>query len=781
MYLSLNWLKKHVDIPSKHTPEQIGELLTLHTAEVEEIKNPAQSMLGVVVAQVLLVEKHPNADRLVVAKLTDGKNEYQVVCGGVNVRSGMLVPLAKIGAQVKWHGEEGLIELQETEIRGIKSSGMICSPQEIGLERQFMVGEKEILDLTPYGLKVGAGLGEALGLDDAVYEIENKTITHRPDLWSHSGFARELAALTDAKLKEASPQKRLGASPNKVSVGIKNKQACPRYLAVKIDNIKVTESPLWLKRAMAATGNRSINNIVDLTNFVMLDLGQPLHAFDADKLADQEIIVRQAKNGEAMKLLDGSEIKLEETDLLICDAQKPVALAGIMGGGNSEIDEKTTSIILEAANFDAQTIRRTSLRLNLRTEASMRFEKGQDPNLAEFGLLRFLELLAETAPGAQIASQITDIQNFKNHNLKIKLDQDYVRKKSGVDFAPAAIKSALKPLGFAVSGSGKNLIVTVPTWRSTGDVSIPDDLVEELTRLYGFNNIKPSLPTLQMRAPEQDRERELIEKIKEFLALGANMNEVLNYSFVGSEQVEVAEKNSTGFLKLKNPVSQEQALLRQNLVSNLRKNVTDNLRFFDKFSLFEIGSVYFKEPGDIPADNSGSAKLPRQEKHLAGVLVGNNNNLFLQAKGILESLFGRLGLAYRENLIAYQSETHGDKLAVFFEINLKKLLEVDPKTKVFRDIPRFPGVERDLAFIISKEIKYADLEQALASVAPGLTTRIELFDIFEGNKIGADKKSLAFHLEFRSPERTLEAKEADEIIAKIIEVLKQKFHAEIRK
>lgn len=777
MFLSLNWLKKHVNISRKHTPEQIGELLTLHTAEVEEIKNPAQGMTGVIVAQVLSVEKHPNADRLVVAKLTDGKNEYQVVCGGTNVRSEMLVPLAKIGAKVKWHGEEDLVELKETEIRGVKSFGMICSPQEIGLERQFLVGEKEILDLTPFNLKVGLNLGEALGLDDAVYEIENKTITHRPDLWSHSGFARELAALTGAKLEESSPKKQNGAFQNKVSVEIKNKQACPRYLAVKIDKIEIAESPLWLKTAMAVTGNRSINNIVDLTNFVMFDLGQPLHAFDAKKLAGEKIIVRQAQKGEMMELLDGSEAKLEDSDLLICDAQKPVALAGIMGGGNSEIDENTTSIVLEAANFDAQTIRRTSMRLGLRTEASMRFEKSQDPNLAESGMLRFLELLKEVSPRAQVVSSITDVKSFKESDLKIKLDLDYINKKSGIDFTPAAVKSSLKPLGFAVSGSGKNLIVTVPTWRSGGDVSMPDDIVEELTRLYGFDNIKPVLPAMQMKAPNQNEELALITKIKQFLSLGAGMNEVLNYSFVGEHQV----KNPQDHLALKNPVNKEESLLRQSLIPGLRKNAENNLRFFDEFRLFEVGSVYFKNAGFLPADASGKTKLPRQEKRVAGVLVGEEKDLFLRAKGVFQTLITTLGFEYNEKLVNFETELNFDKPAVFFEINFSELLLQKRRAKTFAGLPKFPGVERDLAFLVSQKITYRQIEQTINSAGAEFLVAFQLFDVYQGKGTGVNEKSFAFHLVFRAPDRTLAATEADKDLGKIIKALEKEVGAKTRK
>jgi len=776
MFLSLSWLKKHINIPGKISPEKIGSLLISHTAEVEEMKNPADFFEKIVVGQVKEVQKHPDADRLVVAKVWDGKEELTVVCGGSNVKEGMTVALAKIGAKVRWHGEGDLIEMQEAEIRGVKSFGMICSPREIGLERHFECSEKEILDLSEYNLKAGDNLGFALGLNDSIYEIENKNITNRPDLWSHRGFARELAALTGGKMTAEKIKTPTVNSKEKITVEIKDKKACPRYMAVQVDNIKIKASPLWLKTALLKTGTRSINNIVDLTNFIMFDLGQPLHAFDAQKINNGQIIVRKAQENEKITLLDEQTLTLSENDLLICDAQKPIALAGIMGGNNSEIDAETVSLILEAANFDAQTIRKTSLRFGLRTEASVRYEKGQDPNLCEEAIFKFLNLLQEVCPEATVSTKITDVQNFSNEKNLVKLDLEYANRKAGIVFTKNSVEKTLKPLGFTVSGTGKKLNVTVPSWRSQGDVSMQDDLIEELTRIYGFDNITPVLPEVQIKKPEPNEWLVLERQIKDYLAFGTGMNEALNYSFLGESQIQ----NPTDYLALKNPLNKEESFLRQSLVPGLKKNTSDNFRFFEKFRLFEVGSVYFKEPGEMPADKTGQTKIPRQGKRAAGVVAGEEKEIFLTAKGIVEGLFEHLGFELKEGLVEYTTDTKLEKPAVFFEINLTELLKQPRKSKIFSELPKFPGITRDLALVVDRQTSFQDIFKAISGISP-LLVRANLFDIFEGGQIGATKKSLAFHLEFRDQDRTLTAPEADGIVAKLVLELEQKFNAQIRK
>lgn len=777
MFISLNWLKKYTDIPKNINPDKVGELLTLHTAEVEETKNPADFFKGIIVGKVLDVKKHPDADRLVVAQVTDGKEKIQVVCGGVNVKKDMLVALAKVGSKVFWHGENELVTMKEAEIRGQKSFGMICSPQEIIMERHFECGDKEILDLTQYNLPVGQTLGQALGLSDTVYEIENKTITHRADLWSHYGFARELAALTNTKFKEYSPKKTAIKARGKVSVVVKDKKACPRYMAVKIDNIKVGPSPLWLKKALFVAGTRSINNIVDLTNFIMYDLGQPLHAFDAKKIAGQTIIIKKAKDKEKITTLDDETLSLSKDDLLICDKQKPVALAGVMGGNNSEIDNQTTSIILESANFDAQTVRKTSLRYNLRTEASMRYEKGQDPNLCQIGMFKFIELLKQLCPEIEISTQITDIKNFSNKKKVVKLDTDYVSKKIGLNFSKKDITKLLEPLGFEVSGKEPKLNIAVPSWRAIDDIGIADDLIEEIARLYGFNNIKPMLPKMQIKKPQPLKELEVERKIKNYLYLGCGLNEVLNYSFIGQDQV----KDPKNYLALKNPINKEESLLRQSLIPGLKKNVADNLRFFEEFGLFEIGWVYFKKTGDMPADKNGQGKIPLQEKRVAGVLVGNNPKLFLRTKGIVSGLFEYLGITEKNDLVKFISNQEEGKPAIFFQINLTKLLQQEAKQKTFVAPSKFPSVERDLAFVLDKNIGYQEVVSVINKYLKNdLNTEFNLFDVYTGKNLEKGKKSMAFHFKLRCDDRTLTAKEADQAIAEITKGLQEELKAQIR-
>ncbi|MDO9509692.1 MAG: phenylalanine--tRNA ligase subunit beta, partial [Candidatus Magasanikbacteria bacterium] len=423
MNISYNWLKKFITLPDSITPEQVAEKLKLSTVEVENIIKQGDGLDNIVVGKVLKADKHPNADKLKLCLVDVGKESLQIVCGGSNVVDGMSVAVAKVGAKVHWHGEKDLVEIVPTKIREVDSYGMICGSSEIGLEQMFPPkDEKEILDLTELKLKIGMDLKKALGLDDVVFEIDNKSLSNRPDLWGHYGIAREVAVLFPRDLKEYETTEIEEGKDIKLKVDVDDIKLCPRYMAVAVGGIKIGPSPLWLQQSLSAVGLRSINNVVDITNYIMYDLGQPLHAFDANNLKTKNknsktIIVRTANPEEEFKLLDEKVIKLTENDLVIADEEKPIALAGVMGGFDSGINDNTTTIIFESANFEPVNIRKTALRYDSRTDSSSRFEKSLDPNMNKSALEKAVEMILEFCPEAKVVSNVVDITNYIMYDL----------------------------------------------------------------------------------------------------------------------------------------------------------------------------------------------------------------------------------------------------------------------------------------------------------------------------------------------------------------------------
>lgn len=808
MYISLNWLNDFLDLPAKVTPLEIAQKLTSHTAEVEGFINQTQQFDKVVVGKVLEVQKHPNADRLRLAKVDVKSEELAIVCGAPNLAVGQLVAVALVGAVLP----NGL-EIKESEIRGEKSWGMICAEDELGIGK-----DHEGIMVLNSRAKVGESFAAYLKADDIVFELDNKSLSNRPDLLSHYGIARELGVIFDLKLKPYEKLlnkkvKFLSAKESSLEVKVDNKEVCPRYLAVKINNVIVKESPAWLKDRLIAVNQKPINNIVDLTNYILLELGQPLHAFDADKV--KKIVVRLAKEGERIETLDEKERTLSAEDLVISDGVTPLAIAGIMGGKDSGVSTETTSIILESANFKATTIRKTSQKLGLRTEASTRYEKALDPLLTEIALFRFINLLNKLLPEATIASELVDINNTKNEVKEIILDLNWLNKKIGQVIPREQVIGNLQKLGFTVTDDGADILtVLAPSWRATKDVSIKEDLVEEVLRLHGYDNIESRLPIETLALPKTNEERLLERKIKNILALKYNLSEVYNYSFVGEEQLKKLNIDFFKHLRLANPASDVQTMLRQSLVPNLTNNVKSNQAKFDEFGLFEIGSVFFNAPGTLKKEATGDSVIPYQEKHLGIVLAGDSRELFAKLKGLLDSFF--------KNLINYEIETVFTELSEFpgwvnkdvaakvivlghevgvvamlgqeatlnlnlkkqvclAEINLKDLndLVLNISTSKFQELPKYPVVSRDLAFVLNEKILYNEIKAEIIKFNP-LLKRVELFDVYSGDKLDQEERSLAFHLFFQAADRTLTAEEVDVIIKDLMKNLESKFEARLR-
>ncbi len=800
MKISLNCLKEFVNL-SNINPEDIKDKLTAHVVEVEQIIKQADQFENIVVAKIIEIKKHPQADRLQIALVDDGEENLRpIVCGAPNIAVGQLVPLAKIGAKLS----NGL-EIQEVEIRGEKSYGMLCSIKELGLGDNhdgIMILDK--------GAKIGQNLAEFLKLDEIVLEIDNKSISNRPDLWGHYGIARELSVLFEKKLKEhpAKNFKIKKGKDSKLEIEIKNKNLCKKYIALKIDQIKVEESPNWLKNKLQALGLNPINNIVDAANYVMLEIGQPLHIFDAKGI--DKIIVKKAEKNEKFVTLMGEEKVLNENDIVISDEKQSIALAGVIGGKEKEVNNTTTSIIIESANFDAISIRKTAQRLNCRTDAAMRFEKSLDPQLCQLALNRIVELLKTMQKNIVISSEILETGDWKEELIIIDLNLDWLKKIIGEEIKEKTIKSILESLGLKVKEkTNKDWEVKIPSWRQE-DLRIKEDLLEEIIRIYGYNNIPASLPDDKLEPPIKDPLLELIKKVKNILSRSYKMTEIYNYSFLGQEQLTKLNIDTNNHLRLLNPSSSHFEFLRTDLIAGLVSNIQSNQAKKENLSFFEIGNIFLNVAGEIPKDKKQNESLPYQEKKLGLALANYQGDSFSNLKSIITSFLNEiqnnLNLEFLpsdleipwakkdENaLIMLNNREIGfiaklspeaikknslKKDVSLAEISLKNLLNIlneTPKAE-YQAPAKFPSLKRDLAFVIDQKILYNDINREIKNFSP-LLKELELFDVYN---LEENKKSLAFHLSYASEEKTLSTEEVDKIQTELIKHLENKFSAQIR-
>jgi len=657
-------------------------------------------------------------------------------------------------------------------------------------------------------------LSEALGLDDVIFEIDNKSMTNRPDLWSHYGVAREIAALTGKKFKTIKPPMILEGNTIKISVKNGAKDLCSRYMAVAMNDVSPIASPEWLRARLEAIGQRSINAIVDLTNYVMFELGQPLHAFDADKIGNHNgevaLTVRLANAGENFITLDAKKLTLTNTTLAIANDTEILALAGIKGGENSGVDTKTTRVIFEAATFNAGSVRKTSTALGIRTDSSARFEKSLDPHLPAVALRRVVELAQKIWPMATVASIVVDITNFSSTPIIVNLTCSFINERLGVQIEEKKIVNILERLGFAVVRKKDALAVTVPSWRATKDISIKEDIVEEVVRLYGYENIPAEFPLCQIAPAAPNELRNLEREIKEILARECGFTEVYNYSFASSEWLARLGLSTENFLALDNPIAKDRPLLRRDLIPGLLENIEYNAHRFDNVSLFEIGRVYRSDTaGERARQNSGEL-LPDQPLMLGlAVLEKNNNQPFFILADAIRNIGERLGYFFSfsemENSLPL---FHPGRIAHIMcgEIELGKIAEIHPEKQLklgidarvavaefslsallllastprrYVSIPNFPEVERDIAIIVDKKKSHSEIETIMLG-AHSLLQRVELFDIYEDTQIGPDKKSIAYHVTYASDDHTLATAEIDAAQAVILKILTKKCGAMLR-
>jgi len=786
--LSLRWLQRHVDL-SDIEPRQILADLTMSTAEIEGVEQFGAGLEPLVIGEVLHKEKHPDADKLSVCRVALGPGEVaQIVCGAPNVDRGQKVAVIKAGELLPASGGKGALKIKRSKIRGVESQGMICSESELGLSE-----EHDGILVLDQDAPVGQRVAEALPVQDWVFEIDNKSINHRPDLWGHYGFARELAAIYGRPLRPVTEPLELPESGRRVEVRIEDRDACPRYCGLLIDGVESAGSPNELKWLLAAVGQRSIDLLVDLTNFVMLDLGQPMHAFDAARLEGRDIVVRRARAGEPMTTLDGQRRKLEATDLLICAGDEPEALAGIMGGVGTMVEAGTSSLFLESATFHATTIRRTSMRLGLRTDASARFEKAQDPANAELAVHHFVRLLQQYCPSAAPAGPLSDPAGFGYEPQPIRLRRARLAVKLGVTLPDEQVQSILESLQFRVSREDGDFAVTPPSFRATKDIEIEDDLIEEVGRMFRYDNI-PEQPLSSIVVPPlREPELALTRRLVELAASGLGASECYDYTFVPDAALAAVDALEHRYLRVRNPVAPEQARIRRHVMPSLLQNVAPNLRHHAEVRLFEHGKGYQPEVQDgdglptetrevsfVFARREGNHPYPELREQIAALLarVGYPVEVVRSWQGsdqpwvhpVRAAALDRDGFPVGYVAYLHPGVVHAlglPALVALASIDVRALLGTTHVTTEYQSLPVFPELPVDIALLVPEATTVASVADFLSKVARKLVRSVRLFEVYDGQGIPPGKKSLNFTVTLGAADRTLTDKDEGRYIDKV--------------
>jgi len=824
MKVSLKWLSEYVDI--KLTPQELADRLTMAGIEVQGV----QTIGGwekMMVGEVTEVNPHPDADRLKLATVNLGAQQLTVVCAAPNIAVGQRVPFARVGAQlIDGHTGEKLT-LKPAKIRGILSEGMVCSEKELGISDSH-----EGIMVLPSEAPVGIPLGEYLG--DTIFDLD--VTPNRPDCLCLMGIAREVAALTgkEVHLPEIDYQEEEQSIDSLISVDITAPELCPRYCASLVTGITISSSPVWLQQRLKSYGMRPINNVVDITNYVMLEYGQPLHAFDYHKLGGHKIIVRRAKNGETITSLDEEGRTLNNDILVIADKEKPVAIAGIMGGLGSEVSDETTAILLESANFDHATIRRGARHFQLTSEASLRFEKRLSRELPLVALKRATRLFHELAHG-KVAKGVVDVYPGKVKPEGILISAEEVKRLSGLDVNIDEIVRVLTSLGFECRQTSvpSQALIFGPYWRS--DINCAADLVEEVVRIIGYDKIPTTMLSATLPEREPGPRLELRKKIRGIM-VGLGFQEVLTYSLTSLEKLrKLSIELEPEALKVANPMTKEQEYLRPNLRAGLIVALAQNQKVEPGgIRLFEIGKVFLpqrpsviavsRSPDSERSEEEGTAKqsrrgeheLPREKEMLCALLSGPKASLswrgekgefdFFDAKGVTANLLRGLGLIAEfkpgsdQNLSPAESAeiiSEGDRIGVLgilhpkmiqafeldgvvclIEIDVEKLLTKSSGQKRYIPIYRFPAVSRDIALIVDEQTSYQQVESIIRSFP--LVTEVTLFDFYTGEQIPQGKKSFAIRVVYQSPDHTLTDEEVNQIQQDMLAKLSQELGASLR-
>lgn len=750
MNILKSWLKDYVKIDQ--SDEELSDLLSFSGTLVEEVTGAIDE--NIIVAKILEISSHPNADRLRLVKLTDGKDEIRVVCGGKNIEIGQMVPLAKIGARV------GEIIISEAEIRGEKSYGMLCSGRDLGLS-----DDHDGIFILPDDYELGKPLKSYVN-SDSVFELE--ITPNRGDCLSHLGVAREVVALSGQKLEFSPETSSKEKNSGDLKIEIKDPETCFKYAATVVRGVKIAPSPDWLIDRLKKVGLKSINNVVDITNYVMMDLGQPLHAFDKDKISGEKIIIRRADQGEKITTIDEVERELDQEMLVIADHEKSLAIAGVMGGLESAIGEKTSDIVLESAIFERRSVRRTSKVLSLVTDASYRFERGIDANLVEVAIFKAAKMIEEIA-GGKIDEYALDLAREEKNDF-VKVEYEKINGLLGLALTESEIDRYLSLLGFEM----KNGMALSPSWRH--DIEIWQDLAEEVARLYGLSKIP--LSEMEKSPAPSSADYYYREAIKDIISQEGFV-EVLTYPFLSQSDLSTIGLTSDDLLEVANPVQSENKYMRNSLIPALMRTVAKNPTF-DPVLVFEVGNV-FDTKGEVSkiALAASGKNAKRIIEDCVGVLVEGTG---LGADGLKIKEFSREDLSkYKiKKPSVYVLEFNSDEaILAMREKGIKVSLSVCGEDAEYREISKFPPVKRDLAFVVKNEVSKEDITKQI-KLASEKAVLVEAFDEFVSDKFTEGSKSIAFHIWLEDRTKTLSDKEADEQINEIIKSLVEKFSVKLR-
>ena len=789
MLVSYNWLKQYTNV--EDNANALAEKITRGGIEVEGVEYLAEEISNVVVGYVVSKEKHPDAEKLNVCQVNVGEEEnLQIVCGAPNVDAGQYVIVAKVGAKLPG------IKIKKAKLRGVESQGMICSLAELGLSKSVVPKNyQEGIYVFETEQELGSDVVEVLGLND--YILDLSITPNRADALSMRGLTYELGALYNNKVNFNDVEKEENYEATSLQVAIES-DSCRNYVGQIVKNVEVKSSPLWLQTRLMNSGIRPINNIVDITNYVLLEFGQPMHAFDKDLVGDK-IVVRDAKEGEVLETLDGEERNLQTSDLVITDGTRAIALGGVMGGKNTEVSEETKNIILESAYFNPTSVRRTSAAHGLRSDSSARFEKGIDPNMQKAALARAVELILELCPNAVVESSVGVVN--KEEEKVVEITTSYINNYLGITLSTEEIVAILEGLSFTVEVTGENLVVKVPTRRP--DISIKQDLVEEVIRIYGYDNLASTLPKFSKTTKGGLTYSQRMVRDLRAVYASLGFNDTINYSLVSEEEATEYTLEDHHKVRLLMPMTETHSTLRQSLVPGLLNTVQYNVARKQKdLKLLEIGRVFF---------GSGDDNIqPKETLYLSAALTGEERATkwlkesslldFFAAKGYLEVVFDRLGLdekvTYKksklegmhpgrfaevylgEKRIGFIGEVHpqvADKLGLnttyVFEINLDEVISESKVKPKYEEVTKYPEITRDIAMLVDVKDEYQNIYNVIESVNSKLITKVELFDLYVGAELLVGKKSLALTITYSDKQKTLTDEEVTAVHDKVLSAL----------
>lgn len=789
---SYNWMKQYYK--TKLSAEDFAREFSLRSMSIEEIISLEEKYKGIIIGQVEEVLPHPNADKLKIAKTNIGSETVEIVCGGKNLESGQKVIVALPGSMVKWHGEDAWTQLKPTKIRDIASHGMICAPEELDLAK-VPCGDHDIWDVTNLiDSPAGTSFAEAFFDNDILFDME--VTTNRPDSMNIIGLAREAGVVSNEPFTWTPSSPPVGNEKLPLSVNVDDTDLCPRYLAIVIDNVKVAPSPAWLQARLLASGHRPINNIVDITNYILHEYGQPLHAFDYDKIEDAQINIRPAKQGEKIIALDYEEYELSDKNLVIADSKNPVAVAGVMGGLHSGTTENTTRIVLESATFDPISVRKTARALNLYSDSQSMFEKGLSTESTLPALSRAVEMILELA-GGEVASELIDTRDKDYKPLVFTLKPARIRQQIGVDISDENQVEILEKLGFTLERDGDNYQVTVPYWRDH-DIENDVDLTEEIARMYGYANIEGRMPVGEIPLVQKDKALIFENQLKQnFKNLG--FTEFFSFSFTNATEIENYDLKIEDSIQIHNPLTADITHMRTSLIPSVLTSLSENISHTKTGKVFELARVYIKRENDLPLENS----------HLVALNFGYSNALssFREMKGVLDHIFYTQGLVYslsRANIphqwhqtrtasievdgqiIGYIGEISHDIKenfdlqdinATVLQLDLSLITDQAEFTRSFTPYDESTKIARDISFIADKKLEFASLINALKNQSS--IQDLNLIDIYQGQGIADDKQSITIRLSFGFS-KTPTSEEIEQELKQAQQTIADSFNAEIR-